>query len=569
MSYSIFPDGLSLRAAFVNFLLFPRSFVEIWRDACKVLSAEDVADLDRLATWNTGLSKAQVSPEAGETLLVLSLMPIPYALKMEALMARALQKCGYRVVVLTNLSSYPLVRAYHREAGGFEVLLLEEHLRLKNAWRITRLLKRLFANDEDFLQRIKEFRYRDAYTGLHGLATISAAVTDGGILESRQHIGRLRRTLRRSMHLSDAASEVVAKVSPKLMLSIEKGYTGTAEIFYAALNAGVDYVQWTGCHEPDSIMLKRYSWNNYREHPFSISDAGWTQILELPWSDKYRDDVMTQFARGYQEGAWFRYKSLATDQKQVPKGELLAQLGLDPAKKTAVIYSHILNDANLFYGEDLFRGGYEEWLVETVRAAAENPRVNWVLKLHPSNVYRNAKLGYRGEYGELLALKQAFGNVPDFLRVVYPEEKASPFSFFQITDFGVTVRGTVGLELPCFGVPVLTAGTGRYAGKGFTVDSATREEYLTKIRAIHYIPPLTDEQTRRGQRYAYFVFRARPARYGDMFSDEYNFPLKHSRYRDISLGGKPLDVLLTHPQMQKITDFLCSGEEDFLDLSTA
>jgi len=207
--------------------------------------------------------------------------------------------------------------------------------------------------------------------------------------------------------------------------------------------------------------------------------------------------------------------------------------------------------------------------VETVRAATENPHVNWVLKLHPSNVYRNAKLGYSGEYGEILALKHAFGKVPDFLKIIYPEEKTSPFSFFHITDFGVTVRGTVGLELPCFGIPVLTAGTGRYAGKGFTVDSATADDYLVKIRTIQEIPPLTEEQTCLGQRYAYFVFRARPARYGDMFSDVYNFPLNHPRYRDIAVGGTPLDVFFNHPQMNKITDFLCSDEEDFLDLSTA
>lgn len=217
----------------------------------------------------------------------------------------------------------------------------------------------------------------------------------------------------------------------------------------------------------------------------------------------------------------------------------------------------------------MFSGGYEEWLVETVRAAAANPEVNWVLKLHPANVYRNARLGYSGKYGELLALEQAFGEIPGFLRVVYPEEKTSPLSFFKITDYGITVRGTVGLELPCFGIPTLTAGTGRYAGKGFTVDSETIQEYLEKIRLIHEVPALTAEQVRLGQRYAYFVFRARPARYGDMFSDVYNFPVNHPRHRDLALGDKSPNAILEHSQMQKIVSFLRSGEEDFLDMTVA
>lgn len=567
MSFSFLPAGIGLKAAFCNLFLSPRSFLLLCRQPGR-LAPDDEADLKALAAW-MGASDPQPVSGRGKTLLIVSLLPLQYSIKMEMLMARAMQQRGYQVQVLTNLASYALVKGYHGGLNGCEIHVLEDCLRLDNTRDFAARVRQLLASAGDLMQNVKAFRYRGAYTGLHALATLSSSVTDGKILISAAGQGRLKRILRRSMHLTDAAAAVIERSNPDLMLSVEKGFVGTAEIFYAALNAGIDYVQWASCHEPDSIMLKRYSWANFREHPFSISDAGWRRILDLPWNDKYREGVLTQFTRGYQEGAWFRYKSLATDQKQVDKQELLAQLGLDPTKKTAVIYSHILNDANLFYGQDLFSGGYEEWLVETVRAATENPHVNWVLKLHPSNVYRNAKLGYSGEYGEILALKHAFGMVPDFLRVVYPEEKTSPFSFFRITDFGVTVRGTVGLELPCFGVPVLTAGTGRYAGKGFTVDSATAEDYLAKIRAINEIPPLTEEQTCKGQRYAYFVFRARPARYGDMFSDVYNFPLNHPRYRDIALGRKPLDALLNHSQMQKITNFLCSDEEDFLDISTA
>src|SRR6185503_19322236 len=139
---------------------------------------------------------------------------------------------------------------------------------------------------------------------------------------------------------------------------------------------------------------------------------------------------------------WFRYKSIGAATGFPERRALQEQLGLDATRKTAIIYSHILSDANLFYGVDLFAGGYEEWLVETVRAAAENPRVNWVLKIHPANVLRNRRLGYAGEYGELLALREAFGKVPDFLRVIRPEDDVSPFAFFGITDWGLTVRGT-------------------------------------------------------------------------------------------------------------------------------
>lgn len=568
MGLSPLPCNMQLSAVLCNLALSPRGFLKQWQAAVAPLKSEDHVDIDALKPWFSA-NKVPAQVMEGGTLLVVSLLPLPYSIKIEAVLAQAMRKRGYKVAVLTNIASHSLVQAYHGELGGYKVYVLENFLRLRHFRTFRGVLDPLLHAEGDLAQAVKAFRYRDAYIGLHVLATLSSEVTDGNPFREEPDHRRLRRMLRRSIHLMHAASAAISAISPSLILSIEKGFVGTAEIFYAALNAHVDYVQWTGCHEPNAIMMKRYNWSNCREHPFSISAQAWEWICDLPWSEAFERDVMRQFERGYKEGVWFKYKNLSSNQDQSDKRELMARLSLDTTKKTAIIYSHILNDANLFYGQDLFDGGYEEWLVETVRAAAGNPAVNWVLKLHPSNVYRNAKLGYTGEYGEILALKQAFGKVPDFLRVVYPEEKVSPFSFFQITDYGVTVRGTVGLELPCFGIPTLTAGTGRYAGKGFTVDSSSREEYLAKIRAIHEIPPLTTEQIQKGQRYAYFVFRARPARYGDMFSDVYNFPLNHPRYRDIALGGKPLDKLLDHPQMQKIVDFLCSDDEDFLDFSVA
>jgi capsule polysaccharide export protein KpsC/LpsZ len=84
---------------------------------------------------------------------------------------------------------------------------------------------------------------------------------------------------------------------------------------------------------------------------------------------------------------------------------------------------------------------------------------------------------------------------------------------FDLTDWGITIRGSVGFELPCLGVPVLTAGTGYYAGRGFTVDSATADEYLGRLRAIQEIPPLTQEQVELARRHAYGLFVLRPTRF--------------------------------------------------------
>jgi hypothetical protein len=552
------------RSAFARaineFRLSPPSFLLGFRRPPSI-SEEDAAEIDRFVRMFDDIPAA---PANAPHLLILSYLPLHYTNKMEMILARSLQDRGWKVSVMTNRSTQAFARAYFGRLPGVKLLNIEDFLDFSDAAGIASFVKKAVATARTSIPEFKRLTYRAARIPLNAIASLTAARPDGMLEPSERLYRDLGKTLRRAALLTNAADTLYRTVRPTLILSQEKGFVGTCESFYAAIELGIDYVQWVSCHEPESVMFKRYRGENVRDHPFSISDATWRRVRRTPWDERFRDVVLSEFERGYKSGEWFKYKRLAQDQRFADREALSRQLGLDPGKKTAVIYSHILNDANLFYGDDLFPGGYEEWLVETVRAAADNPSVNWVLKLHPANVFRNARVGYTGEYGELIALRHAFGSVPDFLKIVRPEEKVSPLSFFGLTDWGITVRGTIGVELPCFGVPVVTAGTGRYSGKGFTVDSATVEEYLGRIRSIEKIPALTEEQVRLGILHAYVVFRARPARYDAALTDIYPDE-KGAKQRNLALKVGSLDEVIAHPQLQDITDFLLSNDDDFLD----
>ncbi len=84
------------------------------------------------------------------------------------------------------------------------------------------------------------------------------------------------------------------------------------------------------------------------------------------------------------------------------------------------------------------------------------------------------------------------------------------FSLFGVMDYCLTVRGTAGIEAARLGVPVLTAGPARYSGLGFTIDSASRAEYLARVARIQDTPPLSDEQRELAERFAYGLFVLRP-----------------------------------------------------------
>jgi hypothetical protein len=135
---------------------------------------------------------------------------------------------------------------------------------------------------------------------------------------------------------------------------------------------------------------------------------------------------------------------------------------------------------------------------------------NWLIKIHPANVWKRAYENVSVEYAELTLIRDHIGELPSHVRIIPADSDISTYSLFESVDFGVTVRGTAGIELPCFGKPCMTAGTGRYSGLGFTVDSNSPEEYLRKLGRLQEIPQLTREQVQRAKWHAYTVFVLRP-----------------------------------------------------------
>src|SRR5207237_9778600 len=140
------------------------------------------------------------------------------------------------------------------------------------------------------------------------------------------------------------------------------------------------------------------------------SERSWESTRTMSWSAERERELDAELDRRYRNVSALSRRLQGWTHER-PRAELLAGLGLDPAKKTAVVFSHILWDANMFYGDDLF-ADQEEWFVETVRAASENPRVNWIVKLHPANVWKLRREGLAGELDEERAIRERLGKLP-------------------------------------------------------------------------------------------------------------------------------------------------------------
>lgn len=186
--------------------------------------------------------------------------------------------------------------------------------------------------------------------------------------------------------------------------------------------------------------------------------------------------------------------------------------------------------------------------------------------MHPANLWKRARENTKSELAEIALICEKVGELPAHVKLLYPNTDIGTWSLFQAADYGITVRGTIGMELPCFGKPVFTAGTGRYSGLGFTIDSAAKEEYLDKLAKIHEYPLLTEEQTLLAKKHAYAAFRLRPWPMKS-FRAVFNYKKRgiHPLDHNLLLNARGLEEIKANGDLEKWARWACGRDIDYLD----
>ena len=444
------------------------------------------------------------------TVLLASLTYSVFQLKLEGMLAKAFQLKGLDPVAAVPADGdFP--RRYLEVFGVRRFVTIEDYLTPADEARVrdeaAAALARITGTAE-----LRALVFEGASVGRQALSTASRALHDGDVdLDDPTRRALVERFLVLAMRTTLASGQLLDDVRPDAVLFNERNYAGEGPLSDVSLERGLNVVQFVSGFEDDSLVFKRYTAETKGLHPRSISDEAWPRVVEIEWTAEHDRELEREFVHRY-DGTTFLARWNQGGTKETSRDEVVARIGLDPARRTAVVFSHILWDANMFYGRDLF-ADQEEWFVESVRAACGNDRVNWVVKLHPANVWKLRRDGYEGELDEYVAIRTQIGELPGHVHVLPPDTEISTWSLFPVTDYGVTIRGSTGFELPCFGKPALTAGTGFYSGRGFTVDSGSAEEYLERLRKIHELPPPTPEQVTLARKHAYALFRRRQTRF--------------------------------------------------------
>lgn len=422
------------------------------------------------------------------TFAVLSFTNLPLHLKFQCLLCKTMQLRGYSPLIITHSWNH-FARRYFHLFGIRRLLFWDEYaLRAASEEETSKAVEAMFPN-KPTVKNVLPLQVDGVEVGKHALSVTCRRRVEGRLdLDDPGTANALRENFSYAVRSVLAAQRLLTEIPIKKMLVRDPGYIPNGSLYEASLHGEVDCIVYDQGQRRGTWILKRYTPETKGQHYFSLGTQSWNKVRAEPWTELQQRKLETEFADRYRPDSTDDTRRLQSGKTIKSLTEVRDQLQLDPSKKTAVIFSHVSWDAAFFFGTCLF-DDFEDWLMQTVKfVATECPRMNWIVKLHPFNVFKLQRES-KHEESEMKLLRPLMP-LPSHIKLLRADTDINTRSLFPLVDYVLTVNGTVGMEFPCYGVPAVVAGTGRYSHRGFTIDPESREEYLHILRTLHERPRL-------------------------------------------------------------------------------
>ena len=153
---------------------------------------------------------------------------------------------------------------------------------------------------------------------------------------------------------------------------------------------------------------------------------------------------------------------------------------IDAKKPTALLTANVCWDLCALNKNIQFESMFD-WIAQTVKFFNEHYEWQLIIKPHPAEENDQIPRTLQTLKGELLRNNV---KIPDNVLVLDARTEISVYDLFTKIHLGLVYTTTVGLEMACFGIPVITAGRSHYRGMGFTFDPPNKEIYFKQIAQL-------------------------------------------------------------------------------------
>jgi hypothetical protein len=346
----------------------------------------------------------------------------------------------------------------------------------------------------------------------------------------------LRKYLYAALVNVHAANEATDAIAPASVLTSHGVYVDYAPAMSIAYQKRLSAVSWSSAYADGYHYFTVPKGANQLLLQGVANDELWKQRAATPLSAAEEERL-----EGFLHHRYFRAGARDINVISAPEDRetLRRKIGLRPGKPVFCVFPHVNWDA-CFDMSSMIYPTANDWTLQTIRRLIPNTGADWIIRIHPGELTDGSVLST----GDII--KAEFPALPDHVKVLWADSDVNSYGLYRLIDGGVTIFGTVGVELAAMGKPVILAGQAHYGGKGFTIDAGSPGEYCAILDQVASSAPLNAEQTALARRYAYwyFVQRQIPVR---------SIDLKQGHWGDLNLDR--IDTLL--PGRDPIMDIVC------------
>jgi hypothetical protein len=258
---------------------------------------------------------------------------------------------------------------------------------------------------------------------------------------------------------------------------------------------------------PTTIWVSGYSdFLHYFFSPKSINRIQLRNISNKEWLKIKKAKFLAKEERKL--NLFFINRYFKLNSRDIPKinyfdsrNDLKKKFNFGNNNKIFCLFAHVNWDTAFDQSSMLFNNA-NSWVLETLEKMKVNRNVNWIVRIHPGESIDGSVFTTY----DLIKKHYLLKKLPSHIKIISDKADINSYSFYKFIDGGITVFGTVGIELAVLGKPVITAGNSHYSNKGFTIDAKTKDEYFLNIKKASRLSLLNSQKIILAKKYAYNYF---------------------------------------------------------------